>query len=200
MRLKPSITIPLALVLIVVGVLGHIASVVHLAVTYGHFINKGPRVTLPAADIPLQLTPGTEHAVFQEITGAHITVNQPLVELTEDSPIDLRATDTGEPIRFERADWTMFISFFGLDDRRRALAVFTPPDSGAVTLSIPDAAPGQVVYVGMTHNVFAEEVLPRYRIPVLASLISVLVGVGLILAHLVNRSRVSLERPVTGEA
>ncbi|GEM_PF-2322875 len=197
MRLPTSIAIPAAIGLIVLGVLGLVGTLGYLAVSYGLFINSGPRVTLPASGIALELEPGVEHAVYQEVTGAHITVNQPLVELGDDAEIVLTDSVEQTPVEFERVNWYMQVAFFGLRDRRRAVAQFTPPEPGRVTLTIADAEPGQVVYIGPTHRVYAGTTLPRVQIAALVALIAVLVGVGLILAHLVKRSHVSLDRPVT---
>lgn len=200
MRLKPSVTIPLAIAAIMLGVAGLIASLLYITASYGHHINDGPRVTLPATNIPLDLKPGIPYAIQQEITGSHITVNQPLTELESDTEITLVDSATNAPVEYDRVNWYRQIAYFGLRDKRRTIAEFTPPDSGKITLSIPNAEPGQVVYIGPHHSVFADTTLPKIQIASLASLIAILVGVGLILAHLVRRSHVSLDRPVTGEA
>jgi hypothetical protein len=200
MRLKSSNTIPLALAAIALGILGLFATLLYLAASYGHHINEGPRVTLPATDITLDLKPGIPYAIQQELTGSHVTVNQPLVELQSDTEIVLLDTLTTQPVEYTRTDWYRVIQFFGLRDKRRTIAEFTPPPSGQVTLSIPNAEPGQVVFVGPHHTVFASTTLPKVQIAALVSLIAVLLGVGLILAHLARRSHVSLDRPVTDEA
>lgn len=200
MRLKPSVTIPLAIAAITLGVAGLFATLLYLAASFGHHLNEGPRVTLPASNITLELEPGIEHAVYQELTGSHITVNQPLTELDDETPITLADTSTNEPIESTAVSWTTTITFFGLNDTRRALAQFTPPPSGQVTLTLPQAQPGQVLYIGPTHRVYNDTTLPKVQIAALASLIAILIGVGLILAHLIKRSHVSLDRPVTGEA
>lgn len=200
MRLKSSTAVPAAIGLITLGVLGLLFTLGYLALSYGLFINSGPRVTLPATDITLELEPGVEHAIYQEITGSHVTVNQPLAELERETEITLTDTTTAEPIELDRVYWFSQLAFFKLRDKRRALAEFTPPDSGQVTLTLADAEPGQVVYIGPTHRVYADTTLPTIQIMGLSSLIAVLLGVGLILMHLIKRSHVSLDRPHTDEA
>jgi len=197
MRLPSSVTMPAALLAIVLGVAGLFATLIFMIVSYGHFLNEGTRVNLPADAVALEVRPGVEHAVFHEVTGSHITVNRPLLDLPKDAAVTISDAATGAQI--EHADVDMFtqVSFFGLRDRRRAFAQFDPPASGQVTLHVADVPEGQVFYIGPTHRVYNKETLPKVQAAALSSLVLVLIGVTFVLVHLTRRSHVSLDRPVT---
>lgn len=179
-------TIPLASLLILLGLASFIAGGTTLTVQFFHFMKSGHDITVPNETITLDVVPNTQYAIYHRVTGSHITENRPAAEIPETIEINLADASSGEPIEMTTVNWYMNTSFFGLRTRRQAIRQFTSPDNEAVSLQVAGLDAETVFYVGRTHRVFNENDLPMYLAWLIASLLLVIIAAGLILNRMIR--------------
>lgn len=179
-------TIPIASLLILLGLASFIAGGTTLTVQFFHFMRSGHDITVPNEMMTLDVVPNTQYGIFHRVTGSHITENRPAVEIPETLEIKLAETTTGEPIDLETVDWYMNTSFFGLRARRQAIRQFSTPEIESINLEVSGLEAETVFYIGRTHRVFNETELTMYLAWLIASLLLVVIAAGLILNRMIK--------------
>lgn len=179
-------TIPLASLLILLGLASFLAGGTTLTVQFFHFMKSGHDITVPNETITLDVVPSTQYAIYHRVTGSHITENRPAAEIPETIEINLTDAASGEPIEMTTVNWYMNTSFFGLRTRRQAIRQFSSPDTETISLQVAGLDAETVFYVGRTHRVFNENDLPMYLAWLIASLLLVVIAAGLILNRMIR--------------
>jgi hypothetical protein len=179
-------TIPLASLLILLGLASFLAGGTTLTVQFFHFMKSGHDITVPNETITLDVVPSTQYAIYHRVTGSHITENRPPAEIPETIEINLTNASSGDPIEMTTVNWYMNTSFFGLRTRRQAIRQFSSPDTETISLQVAGLDAETVFYVGRTHRVFNENDLPMYLAWLIASLLLVVIAAGLILNRMIR--------------
>tara|TARA_E500000318_G_scaffold8683_3_gene8017 strand:- start:6369 stop:6974 length:606 start_codon:yes stop_codon:yes gene_type:complete len=176
-------TIPLASILILIGLASALAASTTSVVQYYHFINSGHHLTVPTEPITLEVQPNTEYIIQHRVTGTHITANRPLQQLPKDLRVEVIDTATEEPLTITSRDGYMRSSFFGLAQRRDAIADFMTSDTTSITVSVPALDSETVLYIGPHYENYVEGIFPLYLTCIIVSLLLVLAAV----AAIINR-------------
>ena len=176
-------TIPLASILILIGLASTLAASTTSVVQYYHFINSGHHLTVPTEPITLEVQPNTEYIIQHRVTGTHITANRPLQQLPKDMRVEVIDTATEEPLTITSRDGYMRSSFFGLAQRRDAIADFMTSDTTSITVSVPALDSETVLYIGPHYENYVEGIFPLYLTWIIVSLLLVLAAV----AAIINR-------------
>jgi hypothetical protein len=130
-------------------------------------------ITVPT-DGPVRVTlprPG-EMAVWRELAGPHVTVNNPVVEAPDDLQIVVTDAD-GSAVTVRPYRWYVEQNLLGLHRERRAVAAFDPPTREVeIELRTERLARPQVYSIGPVHD----RLWRRARVPAFAGL-----GLGVVL-------------------
>lgn len=184
--LNNKAAIPLASAMILLGIISLVASATTTAVQFFHFLNSGTNVTVPAQDIRVEVEPGKPYAVFHRITGSHITTNRPISDLPDDYTISIIDAQTTEPVEHEQLTWYMQNSFFGHRSKRKGVVSFTSPDSGVIEFSADGFDQEKVFYIGRSHEVFMDEIMPYFIAWIGGSLLIMILGAAIIMYQMVQ--------------
>ncbi len=176
-------TIPLACTLILIGLASALAASTTSVVQYYHFINSGHHLTVPTEPITLEVEPNTEYIIQHRVTGTHITANRPLQDLPETMLVEITDATTNQPIELISRNGYMRSSFFGLAQRRNAIADFMLTDTQSITVQVTGLDAETVFYIGPHYENYVEDIFPLYLTWIIVSLLLVLAAV----AAIINR-------------
>lgn len=187
--LNNKAAIPLASAMILLGIISLVASATTTAVQFFHFLNSGTNVTVPAQNIRIEVEPNKPYAVFQRLTGSHITSNRPLTDLPDEFPIIITDAQSSEPIKHEQLNWYMQQSFFGHRSKRGGVASFTSPASGVIEFTADGFDQETVFYIGRSHEVFMDEIVPYFLAWIGVSLFIMILGAAIIMYQMVQAAQ-----------
>lgn len=184
--LNSAATIPLACVLILLGLLSALAASTTAVVQYYHFINTGHHLTVPTDPITLEVEPNTEYIIQHRVTGTHITTNRPLVDLPDTLKVEVIDAATNEPIELNSRNGFMRSSFFGHTMRRNAIADFMLGDTRSITVQVTGLDAETVFYIGPHYENFVDSDFPLYLTWIIGSLLLVILAAAAIINRIVK--------------
>ncbi|MCR9075071.1 MAG: hypothetical protein NXI07_03440 [bacterium] len=179
-------TIPLACILVLIGLASALAASTTSVVQYYHFINKGHNLTVPTEPITLEVEPNTEYIIQHRVTGTHITTNRPLQELPETLRVEVIDTATAEPIELTSRNGFMRSSFFGHTQRRNAIADFMTGDTQSITVSVSGLDAETILYIGPHYENYVDGVFPLYLTWIIVSILLVLAACTAIIYRIIK--------------
>lgn len=184
--LSSAATIPLACVLILIGLASALAASTTSIVQYYHFINKGHQLTVPTEPIILEVEPNTEYIIQHRVTGTHITTNRPLQELPETMRVEVIDTATAEPMELISRNGFMRSSFFGHTHRRDAIADFMTGDTQSITVSVSGLNAETVFYIGPHYENYVDGIFPLYLTWIIVSILLILAACTAIIYRIIK--------------
>ncbi len=183
-------------ILILLGLLTIVGTYVGFVLVWNEGMNKGAGVTVPSAvDIDLGADQ-PEHAVWRELMGPHVTINQPLLGVPDDLEVVVTDRRTGEALALEDGGLRTSQQILpGLVRDRRTIVYFTPPAHGEIRVDISGTFEYPQPYrVAPGMRELAVHAKRYMLIGPLAGGIAVLLGLGVFVARAV-RAESKLEIP-----
>lgn len=193
MRVK-KLTI-IAIVMIVLGLIVIVASGAGMWWSWTNIMAAGHGVTVPAS-VDLDVDPTSEQAVWRELAGSHITVNQPLLGPPDDLAVSITDRRTGEAIETRTLEWRVRQQVMpGFERNRRAVVAFDPPAHGEISLVVTGSFEHEQVYrVSPSVRAWATTALPAIQIGAGAGLLLLLIGIALLIAKALRSEREAMDR------
>ncbi len=183
----------IAILAILLGIVIFIGSFATMMVSWTQIMATGHGITVPAS-VELDVAPDKEIAIWRELAGTHITVNQPLLPAPDDLVVTVTDRKTGELIETESMDWRVRQKIMpGFERSRRALAVFTSPAHGEVSISIQGSFEHPQVYrVAPSVRDWVATMLPIVQIGSGIGIVLFLFGVVVLIAKALRQERAAL--------
>jgi hypothetical protein len=193
MRIKRLTIVAIAAILI--GIVVFVGSIGAMWWSWTRIMASGHGITVPA-EVDLDVAPGEEIAIWRELAGTHITVNQPLLPPPDDLVLSVTDRKSGEPIQVESMNWTVRQKIMpGFERSRRALAVFDSPSHGEITVSIVGSFEHPQVYrVSPSVREWVATFLPIIQIGSAVGIVMFLTGVVILIGKALRQEKSVLIR------